>query len=247
MTWDLEQRRPESGMDVYGADEEKIGEVDGVEQDYFLVRKGFFFPQDHYIPMDAIATYDSNRVYLSVTKDQALEQNWTTPPADGHAYDADLAQTDTTASPNAQTTAGVDRTADARYDDDDELNIPVHEEELTATRREVDRGSVRVNKDVIEEEQELDVPVTDEHVHVSRHQVDRDAAPGEAAFEEGTVEVPVRGEEVDVDKRTRVAEEVEVDKTADQHTEHVRDTVRREKVTIDGEEVEVDQDGNPIR
>nr|MBA2276241.1 YsnF/AvaK domain-containing protein [Chloroflexia bacterium] len=115
------------------------------------------------------------------------------------------------------------------------INVPVHEEELTATRREVERGSVRVEKDVVEEEQTLDVPVTEERVTVQRRTVDRDATADDTAFEGGSIDVPVRGEEVDVQKRARVTEEVEIGKEAVERTERVSDTVRREEVRVDDE------------
>jgi uncharacterized protein (TIGR02271 family) len=117
--------------------------------------------------------------------------------------------------------------------DNDSINVPVQEEELTATRREVDRGAVRIEKDVIEEEQTLDVPVTEERVTVQRRAVDREATAGETAFQGGSVDIPVTGEEVDVQKRARVTEEVEIGKEAVGRTERVSDTVRREEVRVD--------------
>ena len=80
MDRNLSQFVPQNGMDVIGADGEKVGEIDGVERDYFVVRKGFFFPQDHYIPMTAISSFDDSQVFLNVTKDEALEQEWTNDP-----------------------------------------------------------------------------------------------------------------------------------------------------------------------
>ncbi len=235
-----EQWVPQQGMTVLGSDNEKVGDVDMVEQNYFVVRKGFFFPEDHYIPIDAVQTYDDENVYLNVTKDQAMEQQWSTPPV--ATTDTDTASYDDL---NAvDTTSGTDTTADVDVTDRDSTHIDIHEEELSARRREVDRGDVRINKDVVTEEREIDVPLTEERVNVSRRDVDRDATPGDHAFEEGTIEVPVHGEEVDVQKQTRVTGEVDIDKTAEQHTERVRDTVRREEVSIEGEEVDRDTKKN---
>ena len=61
------------GTDVFGADGEKVGSVSGVEGDYLVVSKGFFFPTDYYIPTSAITTADDDGVYLNVTKDEALQ------------------------------------------------------------------------------------------------------------------------------------------------------------------------------
>jgi uncharacterized protein (TIGR02271 family) len=115
----------------------------------------------------------------------------------------------------------------------DRLSVPVHEEELAAQKRAVERGEVRIEKDVVAEEQVVEVPVTEERVHVQRRAVDQDVAPDATAFQEGTIEVPVMGEQVELEKRTRVAEEVEIGKEAVQRTEQVAGTVRREEVRVD--------------
>ena len=239
---------PQMGMDVIGSDGEKVGEIDAVEQDYFVVRKGFFFPQDHYIPFSAVDSFEERAVYLNVTKDGALEQQWTEAPA-YTTDDSILGSTGTT-----QTDAGyVDTDVNAGYgetrvDDrtwsDADLNrdtIEVREEDLNVGTREVDRGSVRVDKHVVEEQRSVDVPVTEEEIHVTRRSVDREASGLE--FEESTFEVPLRGEEVDVSKTARVVEEIDIDKTARERTEHVTDTVRREEVEISGDGINIEDDG----
>lgn len=263
MGTDLTQFTPREGMNVYGSDGDKVGEVDAVERDYFVVRKGFFFPEDHFIPRNAIANFDEENIYLAYTKDEVLSQDWTTAPEAG-AWDTttlagtsvgdrrdDLVEVDTTSNPGRDPemeaqgvetgdidTERVDRAASAAGTD--HVSVPVHEEEIVASTRGVDRGTVQVNKDVVTEEESIDVPVTEEHVEVTRRSADRDVAPGEDAFQEGTIEVPVSGEEVDVEKRTRVVGEVDIDKTAEQRTERVTDTVRREEVTVDDDVVEDD-------
>jgi len=128
---------------------------------------------------------------------------------------------------------GTQGSTTSRVEGDDVLRVPVHEEELTATTRQREVGEVQVSKDVVAEEQVLQVPVTEERVRVQRVAVDREAGADETAFQEGTIEVPIRGEEVDLQKRTRVAEEVEIAKEAVQRTEQVAGTVRREEVRVD--------------
>jgi uncharacterized protein (TIGR02271 family) len=231
MDRDMTNDAPRVGMDVIGADGEKFGEVDAVEAGYFVVRKGFFFPEDHYIPFSAISSYDAdNRVYLSVTRDQALEQDWATPPAT------------TTAAQESDVHRGVttDMTGTGDIGYVEEEVIPVHEEKITARTRPVERGEVRIEKDVVEEQQTLEVPVTEEEVEVTRRRVDRPVTEAGHAFEEGTIEVPLRGEEVEIEKRARVVEEIDIDKTAREHTEQVSDTIRREEVHIEGDNVDVD-------
>ncbi len=128
--------------------------------------------------------------------------------------------------------------AESHIHEDNDLKVELHEEEMSATVREVDRGAVQISKDVVTEEQTLEVPVTEERVNVQRRTVDRPVAAGDDAFKEGTIEVPVYGEEVDVQKQARVVEELEIDKEAVQATERVTGTVRREEVSVEGEVVD---------
>lgn len=254
---DFQNFNPQVGADVIGSDGEKIGEVDVVEQDYFIVRKGFFFPSDHYIPFSAVSSFEEGAIYLNVTKDGALDQQWNEAPVAGGTAGYDDGVTDTFGTTDVN---GVDN-ANARIDDptygetamgdetytdvdrdvsDETDTIEVREEQLGATTHEVDRGALRVNKHVVEEQQSIDVPVTEEEVHVNRRTVDRPAGAGD--LEESTFEVPLKGEEVEVTKETRVVEEIDIDKTARERTETVSDTVRHEEVDIDGDsDIEMDR------
>jgi len=223
-----------SGMDVEASDGANVGKVHEVLDQHLVVSKGFFFPQDYYIPFSAINSADGGTVYLNVTKDQALNQGWDAIP-------------DTTNQVHTDQPV-VGRTTDTgRLETDDKIDVTLSEEELTARTREVERGQVRVDKDVIVEDQTLDVPVTEERVHVSRRVVDRDVLPGDTTFEEGTIEVPVYGEEVELEKRSRVREEVEISKDAVQDVERVSGTVRHEEVRVTDESGAIIDDDTSTR
>jgi uncharacterized protein (TIGR02271 family) len=233
------QRQDLTGMTVRGADGDKIGKIVGVSPNYVVVEKGFFFPSDHYIPTSAISSVGDDEVYLSVTKDQALNQGWDRQPADWDtaAY-AGTGRTDSEViAPDyvAADDRGVTGTgADA-------LRVPVYEEDIAAVKRDVERGAVRVEKDVVAEDREMDVPVTEERVRVTRVDADDPGAVGADAFEEGVIEVPVRGQEVDVEKTARKAGEVVVEKEAETRTERVGGTVRREEVRVEDDTVDTDR------
>jgi uncharacterized protein (TIGR02271 family) len=215
------------GTDVIAADGDKVGKVVAVDPAYLVVEKGFFFPTDYYVPRSAISSFDGDKAYLAVTKDQALNQAWDTAPGAAVADQPSVAE-DRALGTAPAPVAGTGRAATGQT-----VRVPVHEEELTATKRPVEAGTVRVNKDVVAEERTLDVPVTEEHLVVNRRVVDRDAPAGAPAFKEDTIEIPLLSEEVDVQKRNRVVEEIEIGKEQVQRTERVADTVRREEVRVD--------------
>jgi len=246
------------GMTVKSRDDEKLGKIVRLDADQLLVEKGFFFPNDYWVPASVVDSADDDTVYLSVDKDQVLAQNW----SDGSgAWDADAqraaagygidrpatAEGAMAAADYGAATASTDVSATRAYDSantlgtdraatgmptSDSTTIPVYEEELTATKRPVDAGSVTIGKDVITEERTIDVPITEERVRVSRRAVNRDAT-GEDAFSGGTIDVPVQTEAVDTQKRLRVAEEIDVSKEAVAKTKSVTDTVRREVADVE--------------
>ena len=225
-----------TGAEVFGSDGHKVGTVAAVYPGYIVVEKGFFFPTDYYIPMSAVASYDNDQVYLNLAKDAALNSGWDAQPTDLEAasYDTSMASgfTDVDSGYGASTAA---------VGTDEEIRIPVMEEELTATVRGQEAGAVRIQKDVVAEERTLDVPVTEERVRVERRVVDRPVSAADAdAFEETVIDVPLRSETVDVQKQARVAEEVVVSKEAVQRTEQVGGTVRREEVFVDEDATLVD-------
>ena len=232
MSWTTETGQDLTGAEVFGADGDKVGTVSAVYPGYIVVEKGLFFPTDYYIPMSAIASYDTDRVYLNVSKDAALGRGWDVRPVDLET--ATIATTTAT----TDTITETDRLAAARVETDDEIRIPVMEEELTATVRQQEAGAARIQKDVVSEERTLEVPVTEERIRVERRVVDRAATSADAgAFEETVIDVPLRSETVDVQKHARVVEEVIVSKDAVQHTEQVHGTVRHEEVYVDEDAV----------
>jgi uncharacterized protein (TIGR02271 family) len=125
-----------------------------------------------------------------------------------------------------------DRIAQPQTDERDTIAVPVVEEELNASTRAVERGAVRIETNVTERDETLSVPVTEERVHVERHAVDRPATDADLSTGPETIEVPVHGEEVDLSKRARVVEEVEISKDAVEQQQQVTGTVRREDVSV---------------
>jgi uncharacterized protein (TIGR02271 family) len=229
-----------TGAEVFGADGDKVGTVADVYPGYIVVEKGFFFPTDYYIPISAVASYDNDQVYLNLAKDAALNSGWDAQPADLETVGYDTAVGGVT-DVDFQV-LNTDRIDASRVESDEEIRIPVMEEELTATVREQEAGAVRIEKDVVEEERTLEVPVTEERVRIERRVVDRPATTADAsAFEETVIDVPLRTETVDVQKQARVAEEVVVSKEAVERTEQVSGTVRREEVYVDEDAALMDE------
>ena len=124
-------------------------------------------------------------------------------------------------------------TRETRATRDEEVALPVIEEELAVGKRAVETGGVRVEKNVREIPVEENVSLHEERVTVDRRPVDRPVTPADMrAFENESIEMREMAEEAVVEKRARVVEEVVIGKESRERTEHITDTVRRTDVNI---------------
>ena len=121
--------------------------------------------------------------------------------------------------------------ATARGADEDELRVQRSEEELRAGTREREAGAMRVRKRVRTDREQVRVPTRREEVSVERVPVDQEGTGAEIGEDE--VSVPVVEEEVVVDKRPVVKEEIRVRKDVVEDEEVVEEDVRKEEVDVD--------------
>jgi uncharacterized protein (TIGR02271 family) len=115
-----------------------------------------------------------------------------------------------------------------------EVAIPVVAEELQVGKREVERGGVRVQKRVSEVPVEEDVTLREERVNVDRRPADYTFHGSDSeAFQESIVEIKEAYEELILNKKARVVEEVVINKDVEEHTETVRETLRKTEVDVE--------------
>jgi uncharacterized protein (TIGR02271 family) len=138
-----------------------------------------------------------------------------------------LSQTTTTRTTDAPVVTGA---AAARSTDGG--TIQLSEETLAVGKRAINRGTTRIRRFVVETPIEEQVPLRGETVSIERRPVTDGRPITNADFTDKVIEMTETDEEAVVSKTARVREEVVVRKDETEHTENVRDTVRREDVEI---------------
>ena len=205
------------GTAVYDAGGEKIGAVSehNVQGQYLVLHKGMF-RKDIYVPVSAVQRNDTDGIYLTVYKDDlANDPRYEQPPMGGSSA--------TTNQTRASTTG------------QDDVRVPLREEDLVVGKQQQQVGDVRLHKDVVTEQQTVNTPVTREEVTVERVAMQGQATDvGPDAFTEKDIDVPVMGEKVVVGKQVRETEEVRLHKQDVTEQQQVSDTVRKERVTVEG-------------
>lgn len=121
-------------------------------------------------------------------------------------------------------------------DRDADATMVRHEEHLNVGTERQETGRARLRKYVDEEEQTVSVPVETESAHVVRRPVDGEVVSDGKAFQEQEVEVDLESERPVVSKETVAVEEVGLEKET--HTENVEvsDSVRSERIEVEGDE-----------
>lgn len=129
---------------------------------------------------------------------------------------------------------GVPRPVEGRVPAESSTVIPVVEEELEVSRREVETGRVRVTKKVHERQQVVDEPSWAEEVTVERVPVGEIIdAPPPVRYEGDTMIVPVLEEELLVVKRLVLKEVLRITRRRHERREPLEVTLRAEEATVE--------------
>ena len=119
--------------------------------------------------------------------------------------------------------------------DTNERRIQLRGEMLRAVKQKVEKGEIRLRKDIVTENQTISVPVTREEVVVEGVSAGEAEPLSGSIGDEGEIRVPVSEERVNVVKEPVVTGEVRVRKRAVQDNQQVTDTVRHEQVRVENE------------
>jgi len=232
------------GMDVFGSDGEKVGSVAGVEGDYVVVSKGFFFPTDYYIPTSAINSADGEGVYLNVTKDEALNQGWDTAPET-------TTTTNSAMGVQGDSTYGTDQVSASQGD----LGSPGAYADTTTSETRIDTTGDQGLYDRTVDDTVVDntgytttdvnrtddatIQLSEEELVARTREVERGAVEIDkfVTEQERTLEVPVTEERVRVERRAVDGDVTTGSSTFDEGTI---------EVPVRGQEVEVDRQSRVV-
>ncbi len=127
----------------------------------------------------------------------------------------------------------------------DHQTLRLYEERLIANKRRQKTGEVTIGKHIETETARVAVPIEKERVVIERVTPDnagRAVPAGEANFRDGEVaRMEVYEETADIHKETVLREEVRVKKVVDHETVQAQDTIRREELDINTNDLPVEE------
>ncbi len=242
---------------VVDRDNNKIGTMDAIWEDssgqpaYLGVKTGWLgLGRTHVIPVYSADVSETTRKIrlpytVDVVKNAPAFEEQIDIDDNGEAeieryYRQHGYQGSTGWSASQQTTDTAKRTertkgaAGMRTDESDEIRMPISQEHVDISKRQVEAGGVRLRKIIRTERVNQPVDLQREEIVVERVPVtERTPSRTDVAFREEEVYIPLRREEAVVNKRTETTEEVRVSKKRDVEHRDVSETVRKEDVEVD--------------
>ena len=231
-----------AGYEVYDRNREKIGKVDDLFVDendraeYLGVKMGFLgLEGTSLIPWELTRVDEQgHRIEVSVDKAKVKEGPSFNDDEDiTPEYENEVLSYYGVGGSSQESAELADRGAYGDYyGDEDELRVQRTEEELRVGTREREAGALKVRKRVRTDREQISVPTRHEEVSVERVPVEgREAS--EAEIGEDEVVMPVTEEEVVVEKRPVVKEELRIRKDVVEDEEIVEEDVRKEEVDVE--------------
>src|SRR5215212_10070586 len=228
-----------AGYEVYDRNHEKIGKVDDLfvdendQPEYLGVKMGFLgLEGTSLIPWELSKVDEQgHRIEVSVEKAQVKEGPSFNDDEDITPQYENEVRSHYGVGGSSQESADKGAYGDY-YGGEDELRVQRVEEELRAGTREREAGALKVRKRVRTDREQISVPTKHEEVSVERVPVEGGEA-SEAEIGEDEVTMPVTEDEVVVEKRPVVKEELRIRKDVVQDEEVVEEDVRREEVDVE--------------
>lgn len=217
------------GMTVWSSDGHKLGKVVACEDRSFEIEKGFFFPKEYVVTYDEITELrGDNDLVLGRSRNELKtgEAEYREPPRAAETYAQPIGRE---GMPMGRETMPSERAGLA----EEEIRVPLTEEQIRAQKYTEEVGKVQVTKDVVTEERQVTVPVQKEVVRVERVPAGPDVRATEPSFERKVEEMPIREEKVEITKEPVVREELRVKKELVGGAETAGETVRREEAHVE--------------
>ena len=222
------------GLAVYSKDGEHLGKIVSMDELSFTIEKGFFFPKEFSARYEDVQSIRDGSVQLNESKETL--SNWRDPSYAGWSQIEDVNEGRLEAQPLDQYKSRYQDSYE-RVNSQDQIRVPVMEEELEANKTVRQAGEVKVKKIVHTEFKHFTIPVMKEEIRVERAPVQAETSsefpsPNQA-FNEETIKVPLMEEEVTISKRPVIKEEIRLTKERLIKEQEVSGEVRKEDVRIE--------------
>jgi uncharacterized protein (TIGR02271 family) len=204
-----------------GKNDEDLGEVQEVGDTYILVQKGLINREKFYIPQNEVESYDGDILRFRLSEEDIKSKYLRdSPPLLSSAH----------------STNGIEENQ-AKQEKSESSHVPLIEEELNISKREVTYREATLIKEPVTETKTVEVPVTHEELIVERRPAteattSQDELKSPVTTKE-EIRIPLKKEEIEVRKEPYVKEEFVIKKRRVAETKTITEEVNSEKLVDD--------------
>ena len=204
-----------------GINDEDLGEVQEVTQDYVMVQKGLINKEKYYVPQNEVESYDGNILRFKLSEEEIKSK-----------YSGD----------SPPLTRNTEK--DDEEEESESTRVSLVEERLNISKRDVTYKEATLVKELVTETKTVEVPITHEELVVERRPASKsttstsDLKPPVTSKEE--IKIPLKKEEVEVKKEPYVKEEVVLKKKRVTETKTITEEVKSERLA-DTSGIDVDK------
>ena len=203
-----------------GINNEDLGEVQEVTQDYVLVEKGIINKEKFYIPRDLAVGYNGTILIFSISEEEAKNKYLRdSPPVFSQKQ----------------------FTGEAASITDDLIIVPVMAERLDVAKK-VSSQEVKIIKESVTEIKAVEVPLAHDELYIetrpigdkNEQQASETSVQSDNPAEEEIVTLFLRAEIPEVLKHSSLKEEIVVKKKKSTETKKISEQLRSEQVSVEG-------------
>ncbi|MGZ5470739.1 MAG: YsnF/AvaK domain-containing protein [Nitrososphaeraceae archaeon] len=195
-----------------GINDEDLGEVQLVEDNYVLVQRGIINKEKFYIPKDQAESYDGD-VLKSKFSEQELSQYQDEPPS----------------TRDAKSNSDITQENIQEEEKTDEESVPLTEERLDVSKVSQENQATITKKPVTETKTEQ-VQLMHEEISIERRPPSGQTEAQSPIQSQEDIKIPLKREEVEVTKKPYVKEEAVIKKKAFTDNKEITEDVTSEEL-----------------
>ncbi len=204
-----------------GSNDEDLGEVQEVTEEYVLVKKGMINKKKFYIPRNQAKSYDGDVLRFKLTEDEIANQYAGDSPPEISSSNSEDERFQEEGEEEGRKGTEAAQT--------EETTVPLTEEKMDVSKN-VQESQATITKEPITETKTIEVPVKHEEIEIEIRPASGQTEAKEPISSKEDITIPLKKEEVEVSKKAQVKEEVTIKKKPVTETRQVSEEVTSERI-----------------
>src|SRR6476659_2937931 len=194
-----------------GVNDENLGEVQQITDEYILVQRGLTNKEKYYIPQDQAKSFDGSVLKFTISEDVIKSKYMSSIPPPPSSF---------TKPTSSRIQRSEDNNKDFGQKEEGETKVPIIDETPDVSKH-IKEDYINITKETMTEVKTAQILLTHEEVTIERRPPSGDMQIPTHVFSAGVIKIPFKKEEAVVNKKPYVTEEIVVKKKPITETKRV--------------------------